>query len=134
MGNEAKNEEDTPMEDIREASIPRPTASVQLANILVLIEKAVRAKDTKVLVSRLLRQTAAIRPHLQGDLLTTFIEEALPADHQTRLALTKSISQVYDFPDCATLTFYLHFDEDGLLLLGWHADQEFGKADGSSPL
>ena len=94
MVDTTKKGEDHPMEEANPADSPAPSASAQLANILVLIEKAVKAKDTKILVSRLMRQTAAIRTRLDPELLTTFIEEALPAEHSTRMTLVKYLQQV----------------------------------------
>jgi hypothetical protein len=72
----------------------RPSADVQLANILVLLERAVKSKDTKLLVGRLLRQTASIRAQLQPEVLTAFLEEAFPADHPTRTFLLGQLNKV----------------------------------------
>lgn len=71
-----------------------PSANGQLASILVLLEKSVRAKDTKMIVGRLMRQTAAIRSRLNAEVLTTFIEEALPAEHSTRVFLISQVRKV----------------------------------------
>lgn len=71
----------------------KPSTDVQLANILVLLERAVRSKDTKLLVGRLLRQTASIRTQLQPDVLTAFLEEAFPADHSTRTFLLAQLNK-----------------------------------------
>ena len=70
------------------------TASGQLASILVLLEKSVRVKDTKMIVGRLMRQTAAIRTRLDDYVLTSFIEEALPAEHSTRVFLISQVKTV----------------------------------------
>ena len=70
------------------------SANSQLASILVLLEKSVRAKDTKMIVGRLMRQTAAIRSRLDADVLTSFIEEALPAEHSTRVFLISQVRKV----------------------------------------
>lgn len=71
-----------------------PSASGQLASILVLLEKSVRAKDTKMIVGRLMRQTAAIRSRLDAEVLTSFIGEALPAGHSTRVFLIAQVRKV----------------------------------------
>ena len=72
----------------------KASASLQLASILVLLEKAVKVKDTKLLVGRLLRQTAAVRKQLTPDVLNTFLEEALPAHHPTRSFLLEQLTKV----------------------------------------
>lgn len=73
---------------------PEIPASTQLADILVLLEKSVRAKDTKIIVGRLMRQTAAVRSRLEPGILTTFIEEAVPAQHSTRSFLVSQLIKV----------------------------------------
>ena len=74
--------------------VTKPSTNVQLANILALLERAVKSKDTKLLVGRLLRQTASIRTQLQPDVITAFLAEAFPADHPTKTFLQAQINKV----------------------------------------
>jgi len=85
----------------------KPSTDVQLANILVLLERAVRSKDTKLLVGRLLRQTASIRTQLQPDVLTAFLEEAFPADHSTRTFLLAQLNKVNYAPTIFSSQLFL---------------------------
>lgn len=75
-----------------EAAKPKPGA--QLSALLLLLERAVKVKDTKLLVGRLLRQTAAVRKQLTPEILTAFLEDALPAGHPTRIYLLAQLSKV----------------------------------------
>lgn len=70
-----------------------PSITAQLASILVLLEKAVSVKDTKLLLGRLLRQTAAIRKHLSRDLLKNFVQDALPANNSSSPFLLEELSK-----------------------------------------
>lgn len=80
------------------AAVAEASPSAQLASILVLLERSVRAKDTKMIVGRLMRQTAAVRSKLDADNLATFIEEALPADQPTRPYLISQLKKVMRSP------------------------------------
>ena len=89
-----KAEESRKPEADSKAEKDAPNTSVQLANILVLLERSVKAKDTKMIVGRLMRQTAAVRSQLEPEVLTTFIEEALPPGHPSRVYLVSQIGKV----------------------------------------
>ena len=55
-----------------------PAVADQLSAIVALLEASVRAKETRVLVGRLLRQTTAVRCRLNTENLTAFIKATLP--------------------------------------------------------
>ena len=101
-----KREENGHAQNTAKIETAETSASVQLANILVLLERSVRAKDTKVIVGRLMRQTAAVRSRLEPEVLTTFIEEALPAEHSTKTYLASQISKVRRCTHLTELSFH----------------------------
>jgi len=72
---------------------PPPTPIEQLRANTELLEKAVRAKETRVLSGRLLRQTAAVRRALDADTLAGYVREALPAGLPARDMLLDALSK-----------------------------------------
>ena len=68
-----------PSKESKEDAPPAPPAVAdQLFAIVALLEASVRAKETRVLVGRLLRQTTAVRCRLNTENLTSFIKATLP--------------------------------------------------------
>lgn len=68
-----------PSKESKEEAPPAPPAVAdQLSAIVALLEASVRAKETRVLVGRLLRQTTAVRCRLNTENLTAFIKTTLP--------------------------------------------------------
>ena len=70
------------------------TVAAQLRANVALLERAVEAKDTRLIVGRLLRQTAAIRRQLQPQILTSLVENILPESCPSRGLLLEQLSQV----------------------------------------
>ena len=73
---------------------PPPSVSEQLAANVALLETSVRAKETRVLVGRLLRQTNAVRRQLNADNLTDFIRATLPESYPGTQVLLSHLSKV----------------------------------------
>ncbi|KAK9863142.1 hypothetical protein WJX84_002498 [Apatococcus fuscideae] len=69
------------------------TVAAQLRANVALLERAVEAKDTRLIVGRLLRQTAAIRRQLQPQILTSLVENILPESCPSRGLLLEQLSQ-----------------------------------------
>lgn len=63
------------------------SAAEGLANIIALLEKAVKLKDTRLLQGRLLRQTAVVRKHLAKADLAAFLQASLPGGEAQGLLL-----------------------------------------------
>ena len=76
-----------------EPPAPPPTPIEQLRANTELLEKAVRAKETRVLSGRLLRQTAAVRRQLDAEVLAEYVREALPAVLPSRGVLLAHLSK-----------------------------------------
>ena len=76
-----------------EPPAPPPTPIEQLRANTELLEKAVRAKETRVLSGRLLRQTAAVRRQLDAEVLAGYVREALPAALPSRGVLLAHLSK-----------------------------------------
>ena len=86
------------------------TVSSALDANLALLERAVRARDTRLLIGRLLRQTAAIRKRLSHNTLVAFVRKALPPGSSTHALLTAQLDQVADCctPPCTGWTYDLN--------------------------
>lgn len=79
----------------KEAAQPaKLTVAAQLRANVALLERAVQAKDTRLIVGRLLRQTAAIRQQLQPSTLKGLVEGLLPTSCPTRSLLLEQLGQV----------------------------------------
>ncbi|EIE24637.1 26S proteasome regulatory subunit [Coccomyxa subellipsoidea C-169] len=73
----------------KETAEQPPSVSAQLATNVSLLESAVRAKETRLLVGRLLRQTTAVRKQLTAENLADFVKNVLPRGYPgTSLLLT----------------------------------------------
>lgn len=72
---------------------PKPTAQDLLANNVALLEKAVRMKDTRLVMGRVLRQTGTVRKLLQPDVLSTFVRSTLPEGNPARPMLLAAINK-----------------------------------------
>lgn len=81
-----------------EAPPPPLTPIEQLRANTELLEKAVAAKETRVLSGRLLRQTAAVRRQLDEEILAVYIREALPATLPARGLLLAHLSKARPLP------------------------------------
>ncbi len=73
---------------------PKLTLAAQLRANVALLERAVQAKDTRLIVGRLLRQTAAIRQQVRPQMLKSLIEGFLPTSCPTRSLMLEHLAQV----------------------------------------
>lgn len=67
------------------------------ANVMVL-DRAVKAKDTRLLMGRVLRQTGGIRKQLDGKILSEFVSEVLPQEAAGRTAILQALQEVRSAP------------------------------------
>jgi 26S proteasome regulatory subunit N3 len=65
-----------------------------LQGVITLLDRAVKTKDTRLMLGRLLRQTAAARRHLTGADLAAFIKTFLPESIPARAYLLQAIEKV----------------------------------------
>lgn len=90
--------------ETEEAEQPKQTdaeqAAAQLASNVALIERSVKAKETRMGSGRLLRTTAAIRRRLTRAILQDFITKHLPQDSPSRPTLLAVLEQVGEFLHC----------------------------------
>ena len=85
------------------------TVAAQLRANVALLERAVQAKDTRLIVGRLLRQTAAIRQQLQPSILKSLVEGLLNESCPTRSLLIQQLGQVSSLPGAVLQApIYLH--------------------------
>lgn len=70
------------------------TVEEKLKAVVALLEKSVKAKDTRLLIGRLLRQTASVRKQLTPANVKRFLQQLLPADLEALAFLSSSIDQV----------------------------------------
>ena len=80
-----------------------PSVSEQLAANVSLLETSVRAKETRVLVGRLLRQTTAVRKQLTADNLRDFITSTLPEGYPGTTLLLSHLSNVTSYTCLSSL-------------------------------
>lgn len=74
---------------------PKPySAREGMAGIVALLEKSVKTKETRLLMGRLMRQTAQLRGHMNAADLQAFITTYLPADSKSGAYLAGYIKQV----------------------------------------
>lgn len=72
-----------------------PTTPISaLKSNVTLLEKAVALKDTRLLMGRLLRQTATVRKQLDSPLLQELLQGVLPQGSATRTYLLDVLSKV----------------------------------------
>ncbi|KAG2439463.1 hypothetical protein HXX76_004818 [Chlamydomonas incerta] len=69
------------------------TVGDKLKSVVALVEKSVKAKDTRLLIGRLLRQTASVRKQLTAANVKAFLRQTLPADLESRAFLTSQVEQ-----------------------------------------
>lgn len=80
--------------DIAPKEEQKPLSAAEgLQGIVALLEKSVKLKDTRLLMGRLMRQTALVRKHLTGADLTTFLKASLP-EGDAQAALLRAVEQV----------------------------------------
>ena len=71
-----------------------PTVKATLTANVSLLESAVRAKETRVLAGRLMRQTTAVRKRMTADDISTFVREKLPHGYPGTVLLLSHLSKV----------------------------------------
>lgn len=74
------------------------TVQAALKANVALLEKAVRLKETRLLMGRLLRQTAGCRKQLTADVLVEFLTQTLPEGLDARKSLISRVSAVSQHP------------------------------------
>lgn len=97
----SKAQKDSTANGIPDKEVPQPaklTVAAQLRANITLLERAVQTKDTRLIVGRLLRQTAAIRQQLQPSILKGLVEGVLPDSCPTRSLMMEQLSQVTSHP------------------------------------
>lgn len=82
-------------EEEADAAANKPySAREGMAGIISLLERAVKTKETRLLLTRLMRQTAQLRAHMSPGDLGAFIATYLPADSKSGAYLAGYIKQV----------------------------------------
>ena len=71
-----------------------PSVKAMLAASVAVLEAAVRAKETRVLAGRLMRQTTAVRKRLTAEDLSAFVKEMLPHGYPGTSLLLLHLSKV----------------------------------------
>ena len=75
-----------------------PSVKAMLSANVLLLEAAVRAKETRVLAGRLMRQTTSVRRKLTADDLSAFVRETLPHGYPGTSLLLEHLSKVCQSP------------------------------------
>ncbi len=113
-GQDGKAAESKPAEEPKPFSTPDA-----LQGIVSLLEKSVKTKDTRLLMGRLLRQTAQVRKHLTGAHLEAFIKnnvpESVPA-HAYLLAATQQVRQLLQGSDALAYTICSSHTQNACLI------------------
>jgi 26S proteasome regulatory subunit N3 len=73
---------------------PAPTVTEMIKGILSLLEKSVKLKDTRLLLGRLLRQTAVFRKSMNVHALQTFLCSSFTPENDTFQFLMKKLMLV----------------------------------------
>jgi 26S proteasome regulatory subunit N3 len=83
-----------PLQEVKDEP-PKPySAREGMQGIVALLEKSVKTKETRLLMGRLMRQTAQLRGHINASDLDSFISTYLPADSKSGAYLAGYIKQV----------------------------------------
>ncbi|KXZ51995.1 hypothetical protein GPECTOR_10g1017 [Gonium pectorale] len=69
------------------------TVEEKLKAVVALVEKSVKTKDTRLLIGRLLRQTASVRKQLTPSIVKAFLQRTLPTDLESRAFLSTHVDQ-----------------------------------------
>ena len=82
--------------DKKKADVPPspPTVKAMLTANVALLESAVRAKETRTLAGRLMRQTTAVRKRMTADDLSAFVREMLPHGYPGAVLLLSHLNKV----------------------------------------
>jgi len=72
----------------------KPNVSARLKQGVELINQAVKERDTRAIVGRVLRETNAFRHELAAESLISFFKELFPEDSHVRRFLVAHLSQV----------------------------------------
>lgn len=70
------------------------TPAEVLRAITVLLENAVKLKETRLMSGRVMRMTAAARKQLTGEVLRNFINTTLAAEVESKAYLLSAVDQV----------------------------------------
>jgi 26S proteasome regulatory subunit N3 len=72
----------------------KPDPKSTLKNIVALLENSVSAKDTRLLMGRLMRQTAALRKDLSVELLTWFLKHYVDSSATSHSYVMQTLGKV----------------------------------------
>eukprot|EP00879_Flechtneria_rotunda_P013605 GHRR01014211.1.p1 GENE.GHRR01014211.1~~GHRR01014211.1.p1 ORF type:complete len:482 (+),score=152.15 GHRR01014211.1:911-2356(+) len=76
---------------------PKPfTAQQGIQNVVTLLEKSVKTKETRLLMGRLMRQTAMVRKHMTATDLANFVKAYLPEASQSASFLSNYVPKDSD--------------------------------------
>ncbi|CAD7701021.1 unnamed protein product [Ostreobium quekettii] len=73
-----------------------PTTLDRLRGVVAMIADGVKQKDTRLVMGRVLRETASRRSELTVEILTSFVEETLPAGTDARAVMLDKLAQVQE--------------------------------------
>lgn len=75
---------------------PKPFSVKEgMQNVVSLLEKSVKTKETRILMGRLMRQTAMVRKHMTSADLAGFIRTYLPEESSSITYLSGYVKQVH---------------------------------------
>ena len=94
---EAKEPAAAKKEDAVDVVAKPLTVKETLQGVITLLDRAVKTKDTRLMLGRLLRQTAAARRQLTGADLADFVKTYLPDSIPARAYLLEAIEKVFLF-------------------------------------
>jgi 26S proteasome regulatory subunit N3 len=104
-------EVDRKPEEASAAAAPPATDEEVLKSIVALLEKSVKAKDTRLLMGRLLRQTAAVRKQLSPAAIKAFLRQTLPTELEAQAFLAAHLEVQWPHgpvPTCRGACIQLH--------------------------
>ena len=76
------------------ATVTKPSVAQRLKQAVDLLSQAVKERDTRALVGRVLRETNALKHELTPVILTAFLKEIYPKNHRCRLSILSHLTQV----------------------------------------
>ena len=89
----AKPDESNPQQEQEQE--PKPFSVKEgMQNVVSLLEKSVKTKETRILMGRLMRQTAMVRKHMTAADLCGFIRTYLPETSSSAPLLVDYLKQV----------------------------------------
>jgi len=81
-------------EDAKPEDPKRFSSREAMQGIITLLEKSVKTKETRLLMGRLMRQTALVRKHINAADITYFINTYLPENSSSSSFLVDYVKEV----------------------------------------